>query len=108
MSLSTRERKCPDCGNSMCKVMVVQNVYRCVRKEKVENVYDLGRMVRGAGESVDTDEEDLKCFLAAGSRQSTGKVIRSLSPLALIWKLSDLDSGLLDREPNCNFPGRRC
>lgn len=46
MSLSTRERKCPDCGNSMCKVMVVQNVYRCVRKEKVENVYDLGRMVR--------------------------------------------------------------
>lgn len=32
----------------MCKVMVVQNVYRCVRKEKVENVYDLGRMVREA------------------------------------------------------------
>lgn len=57
---------------------------------------------------MDTDEEDLKCFLAAGSRERTGEVIRSLSSLALIWKLSDLDSGLLDREPNCNFPGRRC
>lgn len=67
-------------------------MYRCVRKEKVASDYDLGPMMR---ESVEADEEDLECLLAAGSRKRPGKVIRSLSTLALIWKLSDLDSGLL-------------
>lgn len=85
-------------------------MYRCVRKEKVASDYDLGPMMREEleRESVEADEEDLECLLAAGSRKRPGKVIISLSTLALIWKLSDLDSGLLVREPNCNYPGRRC
>lgn len=57
---------------------------------------------------MEADEKDLECPLAAGSRERPGKVIRSLSTLVQIWKLSDLDSGLLGREPNCNYLGRRC
>lgn len=74
MSLSARERKCPDCGNSMCKVMVVQNVHRCVRKEKVENVYDLGRMVREELERAWTQmRKPLNASWQQGAKRALGK-----------------------------------
>lgn len=74
MSLSVRERKCPDCGTSMCKVMVVQNVCRCVRKEKVENVYDLGRMVREELERAWTQmRKTLNASWQQGAERALGK-----------------------------------
>lgn len=51
MSLSHGERKLPERRNSMCKVMEVNNIYRCVRKERIQSDYDLGPMVRvGTGQ----------------------------------------------------------
>lgn len=54
------------------------------------------------------DHEDLKCLLVVESQERTVRVIGSWSTLALICKVLDLDLGLLEREPNCNFPGRSC
>lgn len=51
---------------------------------------------------------DLKCLLARGSQERADRVIRFLSTLALIWKLFDLDLGLLEREPNCSYPLGSC
>lgn len=68
-------------------------MYRCVRKEKIHSDYDF----RTYGErwnwkeSLEADQENLKCLLAIGSQERTVGVIGSLSTLSLIWKWFDLD-----------------
>lgn len=75
----------------------------------MQSDYDLGPAVREEIESdLGGDQEYFKCLLVIGSQERTVKVIRSSSTLALIWNLCDLDVRLLEREPNCNYPGRRC
>lgn len=74
MSLSARERKCPDCGNIACAKSWWYKTCVGVRKEKVENVYDLGRMVREELERAWTQmRKTLNASWQQGAERALGK-----------------------------------
>lgn len=60
-------------------------MYKCEKKEKIQCDYDVGPMVRdGTGESLETDQADIKCQLARESQERAVRAIGSLSTLPLI------------------------